>query len=427
MENEAEYALIGCLLQDSNRLNDINLSSDDFQNAHLGRILDAVSDLIGAGIQVDTITVSDSLQSDTGNNWIPLISNCVKYAFTPSQFMQYAKIIRRESHKRKTLAIIDQLRQNINNDGSTENAIRSLMAIDATDKNHECGMSEAIMDQFDEIERASKAKGELIGLNIGINKLNEFLGGFHKGDLIIVAGRPAMGKTALAINMMLSAKVIVGFISSEQGRAQIAGRALAISSGASVHRMRSGVLEEKDWDMMLVALPDLKKQNIRIYDAPSPSLQDIQRQARKWKMDYDIQGIYIDYLQRLRGDPKIPKHERIGDIAQGLKEIARELNIPVIALAQLSREVEKRTDKRPIMSDLAESGVIEREADQILTIYRDEVYNSKTNDVGIAEINILKNRHGKIGCARVSWIAECMRFIELDYQSYQQRGMYVKN
>jgi replicative DNA helicase len=243
--------------------------------------------------------------------------------------------------------------------------------------------------------------------------MDKFIGGFHNSDLVIVGARPAMGKTAFMLNLAINADAPVGIISAEQGMMQMGGRVIAIDGRINTAGIRSGKLEDEDYNRMTASYSRLRDRVIQFYDKPAPTLQDIVRQARKWKHNLDIKALYIDYVQRVKVDGKAPRHEQIGDVAMGLKELARELDIPVIALAQVNRSVEARTNRRPQMGDLKDSGVIEQEADVIAMLYRDEVYDENSQHKGIAEVDIKKNRHGDIGIVRTVWRAEYLRFEDL--------------
>jgi len=210
-----------------------------------------------------------------------------------------------------------------------------------------------------------------------------------------------------------------GIISAEQGREQIGLRGIAINGRVSAHAMRLAKLNDHDWPKITNAVSYMKDRKIRLNDQPGISLTELVRQARQWKYQYDIKILYIDYIQRIKANKKLPKHEQVGEVAMALKELARELDIPVVALAQVNRDVEKRGDKRPNMSDLKDSGSIEQEADNIMSLYRDEVYSEDSPDKGIAEVNVLKNRHGPTGMIRVSWIAQFMIFEDMEKPVYR--------
>jgi replicative DNA helicase len=254
-------------------------------------------------------------------------------------------------------------------------------------------------------------EGRIQVLSTGLKALDKMLGGFHDSDLIIVAGRPAMGKTAIMLNMALKCGGVVGVMSGEQPAEQMAMRMVAMRGRVDLEKMRSvGRMQGDDWKRVTSGFKMLLDDStVLINDKPMPTMADIQRQARKWKHQNGIKALFIDYIQRIGGgDKRTPKHEQIGEIAKGLKTLARELNIPVIALAQVSRDVEKRAVKVPGMADISDSSEIEKEADQVITLYRDEVYNMNTDEKGIMQVVVCKNRHGQVGTVKVAWLAQYM-------------------
>lgn len=267
--------------------------------------------------------------------------------------------------------------------------------------------SDTLTDAMNQMEGLTNGK-----ISTGLYDIDAQIGGFHNGDLIILAARPAMGKTALMINMALGAGdgKRVGIMSGEQPKVQIGYRMFAVESGLSVGDLRQGVTDSH-YQQLSVAAEKLQNNGGRIYEKPAPTIQDVCSKAREWKYRYNIDAIYIDYLQRIKPiNTNVPKHEQVAEIAITLKELARSLDIPIIALAQVNRSVEGRTEKRPGTGDIKDSGVVEQEADQILTLYRDEVYFEDTEDRGVAEIDVKKNRHGATGCIRVEWVARCLKF-----------------
>jgi replicative DNA helicase len=315
---------------------------------------------------------------------------------------------------RKARLIGAQLIEGAAGEGTIDAAIRDLMTLALPAQKFDYNLNAAIKLAIDEIDEACEGKAP--GLTTGLADLDKMLGGLHGGDLVIVGARPAMGKTALMLNMAASALMAgfpVGVFSGEQGVSQITQRLIAIQGRIPVMRMRNGSLIGEDWSKLSAAVASLKDRGMYIFDKPAPTLSDIVRRARSWHYNHGIKAIYLDYLQRVKITTKAPRHEAIGEIAAGLKELARELNIPVIALAQVNREVEKRVNKRPFMGDLKDSGTIEQEADQIFMLYRDEVYNEETKDKGLAEINIEKNRHGSTGRVDLAWRGEYLRFENL--------------
>ena len=300
---------------------------------------------------------------------------------------------------------------------SSPTAFRTVVGTDS-----EISVAEGIKAVNRELIAAVERGGPQYGVPSGLAKLDKILLGFHPGDLVVIGARPSQGKTALLLNMADAANVPCGIVSAEQAAMQILQRMVAIRSGVSAERIRAGELHDQDWPHLTEAAASLHATNTWIFDRGAPSITDVQRTARRWANGHGIKALYVDYIQRIRGgDPRAPRHERVGEVAQGLKDIARELGIPVIALAQVSREVEKRNDKRPLMGDLSDSSEIEKEADQIVMLYRDEVYNHESSDRGTAELRIEKNRHGRIGFVRCAWLAESMRFRDLDGSYYTDR------
>jgi len=237
--------------------------------------------------------------------------------------------------------------------------------------------------------------------------------------LIIVAARSAMGKTAFLLNMVAANTERPLLFSTEMSRIQAGFRFFSIYGGIHGCKLRTGDINDEDFGRMSQAIPRMISANGIIYDKSGPTMGEIESVARECYHKNGITAIYLDYLQRIKHEnPALPPHQAIGDIAMRLKELARELNIPVVALAQVSRKVEARDDKRPNMGDIKDSGTIEQEADIILTLYRDEVYNDDSPDRGTCEINFKKNRHGGTGMVRVKWTAPTMTFTDLNEASY---------
>lgn len=292
-----------------------------------------------------------------------------------------------------------------------QSACDRIMNLGFETKNYDYSFSEMFSETIENALDLMDGK-EIGKVSTGLKDVDDQIGGFHNGDLIILAARPAMGKTALMINMALGAGKgkRVGIMSGEQPKVQIGYRALAIESGLSIGDLRKSMTNEQ-YQSLSAACAKLSDNGGRIYEKPAPTIQDICSKAREWKYKYNIDAIYIDYLQRIKAvNTNAPRHEQVGEIAMTLKELARSLDIPIIALAQVNRSVESRPEKRPSTGDIKDSGTIEQEADQILTLYRDEVYFEDTQDKGIAEVDVKKNRHGATGCIMLEWIASSLKF-----------------
>ena len=244
----------------------------------------------------------------------------------------------------------------------------------------------------------------------------------HPDSLYITDGYVVTHNTALMLNLALAAKEPVGIISAEQGHEQMGLRLISIEGSLDSQKLRTGGFYDEEWDTLRKAVRRLTERNIRVNDEPGISISGIIRQARDWKFKYGIKALYVDYLQKIRAtDKRMKRHEQVGEVAGLLKNLARELEIPVVALAQVNRECEKRPNKRPLNSDLADASEIEKEADEILFLYRDEVYNPDSPDKGIAEIDISKNRHGPTGTVRCVFVGKFMQFKEIAPKTYQEQ------
>lgn len=299
-------------------------------------------------------------------------------------------------------------------EGATDRAIAALMELHTDGRECEHTAKSAMQLAWDEVEAAHAAGGRLIGVTTGLADLDETLGGLHASDLVVVGARPAMGKTGLLLGMTAAASVggAVGLISGEQPAAQVGLRWMAAGANVSVGRLRAAKLEESQWGRLSGAVTDYGSRPIRLLDRSSPDITEVIRVARRWRHQYGIRALYVDYLQRLEiaSMAKAPKHERIGGIARLLKNLARDLQIPVVVLAQVSRQVEQRDNQRPMMSDLADSSEIEKEADQIMTLWRDT--SNPSADFAPAEINVVKNRHGNIGTVHCMWHGASTSFLD---------------
>ncbi len=416
----AEWAVVGGLLLDNSKLAELDLVGDDFLDAKYRQVFEAVCDLVAAQEVADVITVAEKLERETGRkNWLPILGEIAKNTWSTANISSYAKIVKEEARKRRAVEIANRLRDDVGRGlGAVDEAIRDLMQLNTTRKNYECSISQALTAAVDMMDEAAHTEGKIVGITTGLEDLDNCIGGFQNTDLYVIGARPAMGKTAFLLNCANAANVPAGIISSEQGREQVGLRLIAIDGRVSAHRMRVADLETNEWNKVTRTVSELANKRVWINDQPGPTIEQVIRQARKWKFQHDIKILYLDYIQRIKADASLPRHEQVGAIAMALKELARELEIPVVALAQVNRSVEARPNKRPYMSDLKDSGAIEQEADNIMTLYRDEVYNPESKDKGIVEIAVMKNRHGPTGLIRAVWNAEFMRFEDFEAQRW---------
>ncbi|MDA8442475.1 MAG: replicative DNA helicase, partial [Peptococcaceae bacterium] len=277
-----------------------------------------------------------------------------------------------------------------------------------------------LMETFDKIDYLYRNKGNLTGIPTFFSDLDRMTSGWQPADLVIIAARPSMGKTSLVLNMAQNAavrqKVPIALFSLEMSKEQLVQRMLCAEAMVDQQRVRTGNLLETDWPKLALAVGPLSEAPIFIDDTVGISVSELRAKARRLKVEHDLKMIVIDYLQLMTGSKRTEsRQQEVAQISRGLKQIARELNVPVVALSQLNRGVEQRQDKRPVMSDLLESGAIEADADVISFIYRDEYYNPDSSKKGIAEIIIAKHRNGPVGMVELGFLKEFTKFVNLDH------------
>lgn len=413
-----EHNIIATALTKPHLIKSVDITADQFTDYQLAEIWEALQAKVVANEIVDWSLLSVELQQRTGQQYVKYIGQLLKDTLPASNesiFSQYVYNLKENHRISACIAATDELRANLGqgSNDAIDTCISSLMALRAESKKYSHDIRDMIGGAVKELDKAWNSKG-LIGISTGLEILDEQLGGLHKSDLVVLGARPSMGKTALAINMMLHSRS--GFISSEQSVSQIGMRVLSLKSGVSLHSMRLAKYDEHESSRIFHCAQQLANDQIYVNDKPGINILEIQAQAREWKQKYDIQSLYVDYIQKIKPARDLSnKTQEVGEIAEGLKNIAKELDIPVIALAQVNRECEKRPDKRPMASDLKDCGVIEQEADVIMMLYRDEVYNEDTDAKGIAEINIEKNRSGPIGDLKCAFEKKTVAFKDLDF------------
>ena len=282
---------------------------------------------------------------------------------------------------------------------------------------------DVVLRTLDSIEKAAKQKGNITGLETGFRDLDAKTAGLQKSDLILIAARPAMGKTAFVLNIAeyvaLHSNSTIALFSLEMSKEQLVKRMLAMNSMVDSQKIRTGDLEDDDWDKLVGSVRKIGNSNLVIDDTSGITASELRSKCRKLKIEQGLDLVIIDYLQLMTGAGKRKSDSRqqeISDISRSLKVMARELNVPVIALSQLSRAVESRPDKRPMLSDLRESGAIEQDADIVMFIYRDEYYNPDSEKKGVAEVIVAKQRSGPTGPVELAWLSQYTKFGNLEYK-----------
>lgn len=417
---EQEALVIGAILSEPSMLDDCSLTPDDFNSVEHKTYFKCIQRCAAKKDEMlNAFSVREMFRVETGTSQ----DNLLDYQFRGAKvsagfFDSYVKRIKKQSLTNKAFKITSDLIECLNQ-GNTESigeAVSRLMNIDKSDAKYDHSFEEVTGMILDAMDRAYS--GDTGAIKTGYEKIDELLGGWHPSDLIIIPARPAQGKTAFMVNSFLRCGGKVGIISGEQGAEQIGVRSVCISGKVNHQDFRRGEVPEEKQNQLDQAVMKFQEMGGRLYDKPSPTMLDIEKIARNWVYKHNVEILYIDYAQRIQHEDKRKnRFEAMSDIAMRLKELARSLNIPVIALAQVNRQCEQREDKRPKMGDIADASAFEKEADVIATLYRDEVYNKETQYKGIMEVNFEKNRHGAIGRVDLKWIGSFM-FID-DFNSYE--------
>lgn len=428
---DAERAVLGGILLENSAMNVVIeiITAEDFYSDANGRIYEAMRTLFGRSQPIDHVTLreelvhSSKLQAVGGDEYLLSLTNTIP---TVANIEAHARIVREKSVVRQLITACHEIAAAGYGDygemeeflDQAESSVFKVAKERA--KNPYEHVKDLVLKAFQDIHETAQRGEAVTGLPTGFDRLDRMTAGMHAGDLIIVAGRPGMGKTSFALNVAQNAcvrrKEPVVIFSLEMPKDQLIKRLLCSEAGVDSNRLRTGQLARDDWPKLATAAGVLSELPMWIDDTPAITLLEIRAKARRLKSEYGLGLICIDYMQLMRSGSKNDSREQeISEISRGLKGLAKELELPIIALSQLNRGVESRggKDKRPQLSDLRESGAIEQDADTIWFIYRDEVYNKETDERGVAEVIIGKQRAGPTGTCRVRFIAEYTRFDNL--------------
>ena len=427
---DAEVALIGGLLLDSenqayDKVADI-LSERDFYHTENKEVFKVIQRLSEQSKVTDVLTVSDYLDSSTDFESKPSIeylSEIVESTAGTSNIAEYAKIIREKALLRELIQISSEIAQSAYKpEGKSPTELVDIAEshiFEIAERGNRnmtfSEMSDLVKQTYDELDKRSQGGGKITGVSSGFRELDNLTAGLQNGELIIIAGRPSMGKTAFALNIAehtaLADENPVAIFSMEMSASSLAQRMISSLGRVNAHSIKTGQLQEKDWNRVDGAIQQMKNAPIYIDDTPSLTPIELRARARRIQREKGLSLIVIDYLQLMsvHGN-KENRATEISEISRNLKALARELNIPIIALSQLNRSVEQRTDKQPQMSDLRESGAIEQDADLIAFIYREEVYDPDTDKKGVALINVAKQRNGSIGQFNLTFLGRYTKF-----------------
>ena len=431
---EAEQSVVGAMLMDKDAILTASelISGQDFYQSAYGVIFDSMVELFNEGRPVNLVTLQDRLKEKDVPpeiSSLEFVRDLVTAVPTSANVKYYAEIVADKSMMRRLIKLNDEL-SNICYAGNeplpailekTEKSVFELLQ--KRNLGEYTPIRQVVLNALDRIERAAKNKGNVTGVPTGFNDLDYKLSGLQPSDLVLVAARPSMGKTAFVLNIAqyvaFKKEKGVAIFSLEMSKEQLVNRLFSLESQVDSQAIRTGNLKDSDWEKLIEGAGIIGKSNLIIDDTPGISVSELRSKCRKYKLEHDIQLVIIDYLQLMTGS--VGRHsesrqQEISEISRSLKALARELNVPVVALSQLSRAVEGRPDKRPMLSDLRESGAIEQDADVVMFIYRDEYYNKDTEYKKQAEIIIAKQRNGPVGTVHLAWLADYTKFANLSRQ-----------
>ena len=426
---EAEQSVIGAMLMDRDAITIASeiLTVDDFYQKQYGILFEAMVELYTENVPVDLITLQNRLKEKDVPpeiSSLEFVRDMITKVPTSVNVGTYAKIVSEKAALRRLIRVNEEIAsacyagkdsvEEIMED--TEKKIFQVLQRKTNDEF--VPIKDVVVNALDKIEAASRMKGSVTGMPTGFIDLDYKTSGFQPSDLILIAARPSMGKTAFVLNiaeyMAFRSNETVAIFSLEMSKEQLVNRLFALESRVDSQILRTGNLSDNDWSSLIEAAGVIGRSNLIIDDTPGISVSELRSKCRKYKLEHNLGIIMIDYLQLMQGSRKSEsRQQEISDISRSLKEIARELQVPVVALSQLSRAVEQRPDHRPMLSDLRESGAIEQDADVVMFLYRDDYYNHDTEKKDVAEVIIAKQRNGPIGTVELAWLPRYTKFANM--------------
>ncbi len=433
---EAEQSVIGSMIMDREAITVASeiITGDDFYSKQYGVLFDTMVELNDEGRPVDLITLQDRLKEKDVPpevSSLEFIRDLITAVPTSANIKYYAGIVAEKSTLRRMI----RLNEEIANTCYTGKENLEVILEDAEKRVFELvqrrntgefvPIRQVVMNAMDKIEMAAKNKGNVTGIATGFIDLDYRTAGMQPSDLILIAARPSMGKTAFVLNIAqyvaFRSNQTVAIFSLEMSKEQLVNRMFSLESRVDAQKLRTGNLSDAEWEKLIESAGVIGKSNLIIDDTPGISISELRSKCRKFKLEHNLSMIIIDYLQLMSGSGKggDSRQQEVSDISRSLKALARELSVPVIALSQLSRAVEQRPDHRPMLSDLRESGAIEQDADMVMFIYRDDYYNKDSEKKGIAEIIIAKQRNGPIGTVDLVWLPEYTKFANVERDKRQ--------
>ena len=427
---EAEQSVVGSMLLDSDAITVASeiITGDDFYNKQYGVLFDTMVELHEEGSSVDVVTLQNRLREKDVPpevSSLEFIRDLVAMVPTSANVKYYAKIVSDKALLRRLIRLNEDIANTCYQGKENTEVILEETEKKVFDLVQRRGSSDyvpirqVVMNAMDKIESSSKLHGTVTGIATGFLDLDYRTAGMQPSDLVLIAARPSMGKTAFVLNIAQNVAFklhhCVAIFSLEMSKEQLVNRMFSLESSVDAQKLRTGQLADDEWEKLIESANTIGNSKLIIDDTPGISISELRSKCRKFKLEHDLKMIIIDYLQLMSGSGRSDsRQQEISDISRSLKSVARELNVPVLALSQLSRAVEQRPDHRPMMSDLRESGAIEQDADVVMFIYRDDYYNKETDRKGISEIIIAKQRNGPIGTVELAWLPQYTKFANLE-------------
>ena len=428
---EAEQSVIGSMIMDQDAIVTAMeiLLQEDFYHKQYGILFDAMIELYSSGQPVDLVTLQNKLkEKDVPQevSSLEFVGELVRAVPTSANVKYYCNIVKENSMKRKLIRVTEEIenecyagKESLESVlDKTEHDIFALLS--SRTGGDYVPIRQVVMNALEKIEKASQQDGNVTGIPTGFIDLDYRTAGLQPSDLVLIAARPSMGKTAFVLNIAqyvaFHENMCTAIFSLEMSKEQLVNRLFSLESRVDAQALRTGNLSDADWAKLVEGAGIIGDSELIIDDTPGISISEMRSKCRKYKLEHDLKLIIIDYLQLMSGSGRSTdsRQQEISDISRSLKALARELNVPVLALSQLSRAVEQRPDHRPMLSDLRESGAIEQDADVVMFIYRDDYYNKDTELKGISEIIIAKQRNGPIGTVNLAWLPEYTKFANLE-------------
>lgn len=426
---EAEQSVIGAMMMDRAAIITASetLMAEDFYHHQYGVLFESIVELFNQNKPVDPVTLQDKLKEKD----LPPEISSMEYLIdlvaavpTAANIRYYANIVKEKAMLRRLIKVTENI-QNECYAGNEEletifaNTEKNVFQLLQSQNNGEfVPIKKIVMNALDRIEKASRIQGNVTGIATGFIDLDYRMSGLQPSDLILIAARPSMGKTAFVLNIAqytaFHSDLATAIFSLEMSKEQLVNRLFSLESRVDAQMLRNGNLSDTDWEKLIEGAGTIGRSKLIIDDTPGISISELRSKCRKYKLEFNLELIIIDYLQLMSGNGKTDsRQQEISEISRSLKALARELHVPVIALSQLSRAVEQRPDHRPMLSDLRESGAIEQDADVVMFLYRDDYYNKDSDKKNIAEVIIAKQRNGPIGTVNLVWLPQYTKFANM--------------